>query len=188
MMVAAGYCSVECVKLLLHDPRVDLDLEDRSGQKLEDLVAIAGGCKPTSRQKLEVTTCIREERQRRQLQAVQQNLQQLNFDQPVPSAPPATQRPQTPKEGGEVRKRNCEEVGGGEEDEGLHKNLECPICLEVMRPPLRIWMCSSTHVICEHCKNKLEDHTCPTCRSSQVSIRAHFAENMARSLFGKKEK
>lgn len=37
------------------------------------------------------------------------------------------------------------------------KDLECPVCLEVMAPPVRIWQCETGHVICETCKDRVQD-------------------------------
>jgi hypothetical protein len=42
--------------------------------------------------------------------------------------------------------------------------LECPVCLEEMKPPKKIFQCSNGHVICELCKNNPEVRSCPTCR------------------------
>ena len=61
--------------------------------------------------------------------------------------------------------------------------LECPICMEMMSPPTRIWMCEGNHCVCERCKGLLPGNLCPTCRSNKVSIRAILAENLARALF-----
>ena len=72
-------------------------------------------------------------------------------------------------------------------------HLECPICLEMMRPPTRIWQCPQSHLVCEICRNQLKNQRCncrnclqrcPTCWTGRVTMRAHFAENMARALFG----
>ena len=67
--------------------------------------------------------------------------------------------------------------------EAARKTLECPICLETMRPPSKIWMCPSSHIICEPCREKLEERLCPTCRTDKVFLRAFMAENFARTLF-----
>jgi len=61
--------------------------------------------------------------------------------------------------------------------------LECPICMEDMKPPVRIWMCPTSHIVCESCKDKLEGRLCPTCRSERVTLRAFLAENFARTVF-----
>jgi len=64
--------------------------------------------------------------------------------------------------------------------------LECPVCLEEMKPPKKIFQCSNGHVICELCKNNPEVRSCPTCR---VKFRGHnvvrniVAEKLARSTF-----
>ena len=71
-------------------------------------------------------------------------------------------------------------------DDGVEEakgQLECPVCMEAMKPPTRIWMCSQTHLICERCRDEVENRLCPTCRSYRIKSRAFFAENMARSLF-----
>jgi len=67
--------------------------------------------------------------------------------------------------------------------EAARDTLECPVCLNIMNPPLRIWMCSSSHLVCEPCKERLEGRQCPTCRTETVTLRAFIAENFSRSLF-----
>jgi len=68
--------------------------------------------------------------------------------------------------------------------------LECPVCLEEMKPPKKISQCSNGHVICELCKNNPEVRSCPTCR---VKFRGHnvvrniVAEKLARSTFDSDE-
>ena len=72
-----------------------------------------------------------------------------------------------------------------ENDEGVEearRHLECPVCLEMMRPPKRIWMCHKSHLVCEECRFQLANNICPTCRTERVTGRAFFAENMARAL------
>ena len=46
----------------------------------------------------------------------------------------------------------------------LNKLLECPVCLEEMRPPVKIFQCSNGHALCEHCKDNPHVKSCPTCR------------------------
>jgi len=60
--------------------------------------------------------------------------------------------------------------------------LECPVCLEEMRPPRRIWQCSDGHPVCERCRKKPAVTCCPTCRKYIVG-RSTIAEKLARSLF-----
>merc|ERR1719186_1889290 len=61
--------------------------------------------------------------------------------------------------------------------------LECPICMEIMEPPTRIWMCPGSHSLCEACKESLEGNKCPTCRTKKVNMRALGMEEVARALF-----
>merc|ERR1719319_501701 len=75
---------------------------------------------------------------------------------------------------------------GSKEKENLEAaraTLECPICMELMKPPSKIWMCSSSHIVCEPCRGKLKGMWCPSCRTEKVILRAHLAENFARTLF-----
>ena len=44
------------------------------------------------------------------------------------------------------------------------KDFECSVCLDEMRPPVKIFQCKNGHVMCESCKNHSEVTTCPTCR------------------------
>merc|ERR1719186_2455568 len=67
--------------------------------------------------------------------------------------------------------------------DSLERSLECPVCLEAMRPPVKIWMCPASHLACEPCKNSLSRRSCPTCRTGKVNLRAFMAENFARNLF-----
>ena len=62
-------------------------------------------------------------------------------------------------------------------------HLTCPVCLEMMGPPTRIWQCPQSHLVCETCRQQLENFRCPCCRTETVSIRARVAENMAKALF-----
>jgi len=70
------------------------------------------------------------------------------------------------------------------------KELECPICYEVMAPPSRIWQCKMGHVICETCKEKVWHENsslpCPTCKTAPFIGRNLALERVARSLFASK--
>lgn len=61
--------------------------------------------------------------------------------------------------------------------------LECPICMESMLPPMKIWMCSGSHSVCEGCKGGFKENLCPTCRTKEVTIRNLAMEEVARALF-----
>ena len=74
--------------------------------------------------------------------------------------------------------------GNGVEEARGH--LECPVCFEKMRPPTRIWQCPQSHLVCETCRDQLENLRCPSCRTETVSQRARAVENMAKALFGNK--
>ena len=56
---------------------------------------------------------------------------------------------------------NCSDTGV----EAAKSQLECPVCLEMMKPPTKIWMCPQTHLVCEVCREGMESNVCPTCRS-----------------------
>ena len=43
-------------------------------------------------------------------------------------------------------------------------DFDCPVCLEMMAPPKKIFECERGHLICENCMNRPEIRTCPTCR------------------------
>merc|ERR550519_721496 len=62
------------------------------------------------------------------------------------------------------------------------ETLECPACMESMKPPTRIWMCPASHLICEQCRNKLDGRQCPTCRTKKVNLRAFMAEKFAQTV------
>ena len=68
--------------------------------------------------------------------------------------------------------------------EEVRRHLECPVCFEMMNPPTRIWQCPQSHLVCETCRDQLQDQRCPSCRTETVSQRARIVENMARALFG----
>jgi len=78
--------------------------------------------------------------------------------------------------------------------DSARKELECPICMEVMAPPSRIWQCKVGHVICEPCKEKVKKQTanttpvsiCPTCKTAPFIGRNLALERISRSLFATK--
>ena len=53
---------------------------------------------------------------------------------------------------------------GGIDKPIFDKDFECSVCLDDMRPPIKIFQCRNGHVMCESCKNHPEVVTCPTCR------------------------
>ena len=53
---------------------------------------------------------------------------------------------------------------GGIDRPIFDKDFECSVCLDDMRPPIKIFQCRNGHVMCESCKNHPEVVTCPTCR------------------------
>lgn len=78
---------------------------------------------------------------------------------------------------------NDDETG---DNDDLESHLQCPVCLELMVPPTRIWQCAKSHPICQGCKNKMDqinDRFCPICRSQPIMGRAHTIESIVRSLY-----
>jgi E3 ubiquitin-protein ligase SIAH1 len=59
--------------------------------------------------------------------------------------------------------------------EDFLKELECPVCMEYMTPP--ITMCKSGHNICSSCRPKLK--SCPTCRQLFLNVRNKALENLS---------
>merc|ERR550517_2248353 len=69
-----------------------------------------------------------------------------------------------------------------EEEFVVCKELECPVCLTEMLPPIRVWQCSNGHALCQRCKrNPNINRKCPTCRQ-QIIGRATTIEKIAASL------
>jgi E3 ubiquitin-protein ligase SIAH1 len=60
----------------------------------------------------------------------------------------------------------------------LMKELECPVCLEYMKPPIS--MCGNGHSICSDCKSKLNN--CPVCRKSFLKVRNFALESLSTVL------
>ena len=67
----------------------------------------------------------------------------------------------------------------------LCQELECPVCLVEMVPPVKIWTCKSGHTLCQPCKrNPNIGQKCPTCRQEIIG-RATSLEKIAAALFKK---
>ena len=62
-------------------------------------------------------------------------------------------------------------------NEALLKEMECPVCMEYMVPPIKL--CTNGHNICSKCRPRVS--LCPTCRGSFSEIRNVALENIARS-------
>jgi len=60
--------------------------------------------------------------------------------------------------------------------EDLLKDLECPVCMEYMVPPIKF--CTNGHNICTKCREKVQ--FCPTCRARFSETRNIALENIAR--------
>lgn len=62
--------------------------------------------------------------------------------------------------------------------QSLLKNLECPVCMEYMTPPIQL--CNNGHNICSSCRPNLE--TCPTCRNNILQARNYALEDLCYKL------
>ena len=62
-------------------------------------------------------------------------------------------------------------------DEDLLRELECPVCMEYMVPPIKL--CMHGHNICSKCRESVR--CCPTCTAKFSEIRNVALENIARS-------
>jgi E3 ubiquitin-protein ligase SIAH1 len=62
-------------------------------------------------------------------------------------------------------------------DVALLKELECPVCMEYMVPPIKL--CTNGHNICSKCRETVQ--CCPTCRAMFSEVRSVALENIARS-------
>jgi len=63
-------------------------------------------------------------------------------------------------------------------EQSLLCELECPVCMEYMVPP--ITLCAKGHNICSICKEKIR--LCPTCRQVFLSTRNVALEKLAREV------
>jgi hypothetical protein len=57
----------------------------------------------------------------------------------------------------------------------------CPICLESMAPPARLYNCPDGHLACEECKTKVQN--CHLCRKP-LQGRATAMEQYLRAVYG----
>lgn len=71
------------------------------------------------------------------------------------------------------------------------KDFECSVCLDDMRPPLKIFQCRNGHVLCETCKNHPEVTSCPSCRiplaGTNALMRNIPMEKLAKSYYDRLE-
>ena len=61
----------------------------------------------------------------------------------------------------------------------VEKDFECPVCLEYMRRPFKIFSCRNGHFICSDCVSNPKIKLCPICRDDfykQKPKRCHQAE------------
>ena len=61
-------------------------------------------------------------------------------------------------------------------DDALLRDLECPLCMEYMVPPIRL--CMNGHNICSKCRGRVQ--RCPTCRTEFTETRCLALEDIAR--------
>ncbi|PWA60580.1 hypothetical protein CTI12_AA365040 [Artemisia annua] len=61
----------------------------------------------------------------------------------------------------------------------VHELLECPVCLNIMHPPIH--QCPNGHTICVVCKSKMQN-CCPICRQELGNIRCLALEKVAESI------
>ena len=118
-------------------------------------------------------------------QPIQQPAPQISFTS-VAISPMAT-----PSMGLAASMGSLVNTGGsqGNLDPLFDKDFECSVCLDDMKPPVKIFQCRNGHVMCESCKNHPEVMTCPTCRiplpGPSALMRNIPMEKLARSYFEK---
>ena len=81
-----------------------------------------------------------------------------------------------------VRAEKQRVVAPKDEDED---QFACPVCLEVLRPPCRIFQCPEGHILCENCKENPAIVHCPQCRVplERNCSRNRALEEVARNFF-----
>jgi E3 ubiquitin-protein ligase SIAH1 len=63
-------------------------------------------------------------------------------------------------------------------NEELLKELECPVCMQYMVPPIKL--CTNGHNICSRWRKSIQ--YCPTCRAELLEVRSVALENIARKV------
>ena len=58
------------------------------------------------------------------------------------------------------------------------EKFQCPVCLGILLPAMKIFQCSTGHIICESCKNQNQP-TPPTCFRCDTKTSACFSRNRA---------
>uniref|UniRef100_A0A0K2VBW2 RING-type domain-containing protein n=1 Tax=Lepeophtheirus salmonis TaxID=72036 RepID=A0A0K2VBW2_LEPSM len=87
---------------------------------------------------------------------------------------------QTDLENAERRAHRIRERTGQQQDW-----FGCPVCLCLLKPPLRIFQCPEGHILCEECKENPALVHCPQCRVPLEGLcsRNRALEEVARSYF-----
>ncbi|XP_057955620.1 E3 ubiquitin-protein ligase SINAT2-like [Malania oleifera] len=62
---------------------------------------------------------------------------------------------------------------------GVYELLECPVCMDLMCPPIH--QCPNGHTLCSNCKARVHN-CCPTCRYELGNIRCLVLEKVVESL------
>lgn len=75
--------------------------------------------------------------------------------------------------------------GAGASPEREEHWFGCPVCLVLLKPPMRIFQCPEGHILCEECKENPSMVHCPQCRCplEGVCSRNRALEEVARSFF-----
>ncbi|KAF5725505.1 E3 ubiquitin-protein ligase SINAT2 -like protein [Tripterygium wilfordii] len=83
--------------------------------------------------------------------------------------------------GSPLSKTSNQSIGnlGMSSNNDVHELLECPVCVNLMYPP--IFQCSNGHTLCSKCKARVRN-SCPTCRQELGNIRCLALEKVAASL------
>lgn len=81
-----------------------------------------------------------------------------------------------------VRAKKVEESSLPESERSeMESELECPVCLEISRPP--IYQCPEGHLVCSACKPLLKSCCICEAKFSDPPIRCRFAEKLAARYF-----
>ena len=113
----------------------------------------------------------------RKISELQAEVQQLQTDVSVKEQAYESKRSLVEKKI-EVARKDLERFGKtpGRTTPNMEKEFECPVCLEMMGPPRKIFQCPSGHLLCDVCKTHTHERTCHVCR---VQLAGGFTRSLA---------
>jgi len=187
LMMAVARGNLSCVEKMSEIEGVDLEIKDKYGNGLEDMARYEGH--------MEVLKFVRKVKSRRDSPSQCKKIKLTKLTQTLENLETKMETEKIALEKEFQEKLSTLHNQHKKQKEAIENEIracvgpapapppapECPICLESLAPPARLYNCPEGHLLCSECRTKVQ--ICHSCRKP-LQGRATAMEQYLRAVYG----